>query len=114
MGPEYINNYSLAKNLQDLNEAIDGPADYRDKPWMVVVVGSGGGKTRLLEEYRQALNQDDSTLVIAITNNVPSEYDSAQDIFVPGDDNIALNFALSVLSRVVSCTIMISKNLETS
>jgi hypothetical protein len=50
MGHEYINKSSLAYNLKEINGAIDRPADYRDNPVVMVVLGSGGGKTRLLEE----------------------------------------------------------------
>jgi hypothetical protein len=101
MGHEYINTSSLAESLGEINGAIDRPASYRFKPVVMVVLGSGGGKTRLLEECRRALNQDDCTLAIAITNNAHSCYDVDSEIFVPGDKNLPLNFALSVLLRVM-------------
>jgi len=58
MGHEYIGVDSLNENIAEIQKAILCPPDFREKPLVAIVLGSGGGKTRLLEECRRQLNKD--------------------------------------------------------
>ena len=46
---EYLDQVTLKKNFETIEKALVHPPDTRDKALVVTVMGSGGGKTRLLE-----------------------------------------------------------------
>ena len=66
--------YNILDNVNKVIEAVDSRPSGRTKPVVVTIRGTGGGKTRLLEELRHHLNVDTNTLVVAITFNCDSEY----------------------------------------
>lgn len=48
MGHEYIGTDSLISNIEEIEAASSRPPDYREKPLVAVVLGSGGGKLDFL------------------------------------------------------------------
>ena len=64
------------------------------------VRGTGGGKTRLLEEIRRRLNNEKDTVAIAITFNAHSEYPHSGEIYVEGPEYWSMNIMLAMLTRI--------------
>lgn len=74
------------------------PPGYRTKPLLVTVRGTGGGKTRLLEEIRRDLQRNHSVLPIAITFNGYTDFDNIE-FHVP---SAAVSATLSIIARMAS------------
>jgi len=102
MEHDYIGADSLKLNLESIEDALAFSPGPRKKSVVAVVLGSGGGKTRLLEECRRRLNEDNGTVVVAVTMNSHTSYDVVAEKFFPGDANVSLNMALSIVLRVIT------------
>ena len=105
MSNPYINDESLSKCLQQIKEALEERSDSRIKSVLAVIIGSGGGKTRLLEECRRRLNKEDvGNVVIAVTMNCNTMYSFSRERYFKGSNNLPLSMILSILSRVLMVT----------
>ena len=56
MANAYLDQNSLKANVKRITNALNKAPNARSKPLVATVMGSGGGKTRLLEECRRSLN----------------------------------------------------------
>lgn len=60
----------LSTCIHVLESALQSPPDNREKPLVVTIRGTGGGKTRLFEELRRHLNEGDNEgVALSITFN---------------------------------------------
>eukprot|EP00961_Rhodomonas_salina_P114603 1541678-Rhodomonas_salina.2 len=71
--------FKTENKVAKVMKRTDQEADPRNKPVVAVVCGTGGGKTRALEELRFGLLQQKGVLALAYTYN--SGMEILQDVF---------------------------------
>ena len=91
--------------LKSLDEVLKQEPDNRSKNLIATVRGSGGGKTRMLEELRRATNRRNDAVAIGLTFNNNTGYDKIEErgLNIKGyvnDDKIGLNIILSIICRI--------------
>jgi hypothetical protein len=96
-------NGAFPRTIAEINDVLKIDPDARMKPLLATVKGSGGGKTRLLEETRRALNKREDTLAIGVTFNSNTTY-SVGENRISETDTLPLHFdaVLSVMTRIVA------------
>ena len=102
MANTYLDQESLKANVKNITYALNKKPNSRSKPLLATVMGSGGGKTRLLEECRRILNEKNNTLVISVTFNNDIAYSWKDENFFDDDKFIPFNMLMSVLIRVMN------------
>ena len=80
----------------------DGLPDSRKKPFSMLVVGMGRGKTRMLMELSQELNKREGVLAIPITFNKNWNSELSDDLEDQFSTRAAINYAMSIATRVIS------------
>jgi len=103
MDHPYLERHYLDTAIKSLDEVLKQKPDNRLKDLIVTVRGSGGGKTRMLEELRRATNDRDDAVAIGVTFNCDSLYEKRFETFLE-EKNEEINIILSIIVRI-SCTI---------
>jgi hypothetical protein len=96
----YIDRQFLDAGKKAIDTELMVPPCPRGKGLLLLVRGSGGGKTRYLEELRKGYSLEKDSLCLAITFNSFWCYIKAAELRI--EDNDSLSFALSVISRIIS------------
>ena len=97
---EYLGEFSFMRNKYRIERYLYTYPGKESKKLIGVSSGNGGGKTRLLEECRQRLNEISYNLVISVTFNNNSMYDRKNEMFIEGKNSLELNMMMSLLIRV--------------
>ena len=82
--------------IDSLDEVLKQEPDSRFKNLIATVRGSGGGKTRMLEELRRATNRRDDAVAIGVTFSL---YEKRLEAFL-GEKNGEINIILSIIARI--------------
>ena len=82
MHHQYLEKEYLDAALKSLDEVLKQEPDNRSKDLIATVRGSGGGKTRMLEELRRATNDREDAVAIGVTFNNNTGYDTKREKFV--------------------------------
>ena len=97
----YLETDYLDTAINSLDEVLKQEPDNRFKDLIATVRGSGGGKTRMLEELRRATNRRDDAVAIGVTFNNNTIYDKNREKFVhEEDEGTGLNIILSIICRI--------------
>jgi hypothetical protein len=97
---KYLGNH-FQECLTTLEVALAREPDTREKPLVATVRGTGGGKTRLLEEIRLAKNKERNCVVLSITFNNKTLLPFGGESFT---STVELNVVLSMLARITATT----------
>ena len=100
MANEYLDQVTLNENVEIIESALENFPDTRSKALVGTVMGSGGGKTRLLEECRRCINKNCDYVVLTITFNKFAKYYRDEEQFIEGQKFLPFNMLMSVLVRV--------------
>ena len=95
----YLEKEFLDAAIESLDEVLKQEPDNRSKDLIATVRGSGGGKTRMLEELRRATNDRDDAVAIGVTFNNNTGYDRIEEEYI-NDDKKGLNIILSIICRI--------------
>ena len=96
MGHPYLERHYLDTAIDSLECVLRQPPSTRFKNLIATARGSGGGKTRMLEEMRRKTNDRDDAVAIGVSF---SNYDKRHEAFVEekyGDINIILSIILRI------------------
>lgn len=107
MQNEYLGGH-LIDCIDAINEAAVISPNPRSKPLVVTVRGTGGGKTRLLEELRLNVNKATDNVALSITFNNRMPYDVKSEIFIEDANMLRVNIVLSILLRFAATAYDIS------
>ena len=99
MHQPYLEPVYLDAAIKSLNEVLQQQPSNRAKNLIATVRGSGGGKTRMLEELRRATNRRDDAVAIGLTFNNNMGYDKIEEAYI-NDDKRGVNIILSVICRI--------------
>lgn len=95
-------NYNLSKDINTIYEELSAPPSPTTKKVFATVRGQGGGKSRILEEIRRKLLDDDTLLPIAITCNAFSGVGSFEDDWLEKSGlQYGILYTISIISRMV-------------
>ena len=103
MNHQYLERLYLDTAIDSLGEVLRQRPSTRLKKLIATVRGSGGGKTRMLEELRRATNRRDDAVAIGVTFNCNSLYEKSDEAFL-GQKNGDINIILSIIARI-SCIV---------
>lgn len=113
MAIEYIEESYVMEAMDELSEVLRQGSGPRIKDVIITVRGSGGGKTRMLEEIRRRMNKRPDTVVIAVTFNNLTDYNSSiEERFINQDCGGAFNIMLSIICRL--CCVVYGYSFEES
>ena len=99
MHQPYLEPVYLEAAIKSLNVVLQQQPSNRAKDLIATVRGSGGGKTRMLEELRRATNRRDDAVAIGLTFNNYMGYDKELEKFVH-DEGTGVNIILSIICRI--------------
>ena len=99
MDHPYLEGQYLDTAIKSLDEVLKQEPDSRSKDLIATVRGSGGGKTRMLEELRRATNRRNDAVAIGVTFNNNTLYDKVEEDFIK-DERRGLNIILSIICRI--------------
>ena len=111
MAIEYIEEAYLQRAMEKLSKVLCQGSGPRTKDVIMIVRGSGGGKTRMLEEMRRKVNNRCDGLVFAVTFNNLTEHCSMEERFINQDCG-DLNIILSIICRL--CCVVYGYSFEES
>jgi hypothetical protein len=116
MAIEYIEDTYLKEAMEVLSDVLFQESGPRIKNVIMTVRGSGGGKTRMLEEIRRKVNERYDGVAIAVTFNNLTDYNSIKERFIINHhhhhDCGAFNLILSIICRL--CCIIYGYSFEES
>lgn len=96
----YLGNH-LDSCIQKLRYALMEAPSARLKPLVLIVRGTGGGKTRLFEELRMHYNQANDTAALSITFNNKMDYSMLDELFLDSSF-MTLNIMFSIMTRLMA------------
>ena len=99
MHQPYLEPVYLEAAIKSLNVVLQQQPSNRAKNLIATVRGSGGGKTRMLEELRRATNRRDDAVAIGLTFKNNMGYDKELEKFVH-DEGTGVNIILSIICRI--------------
>ena len=103
IGSSVLKRAYLDTDIKSLDEVLTQQPSARLKDLIATVRGSGGDKTRMLEELRRATNRRDDAVAIRVTFNCNSLYRKRFETFLE-EKSGDINIILSIIFRI-SCTI---------
>jgi hypothetical protein len=116
MAFEYIEETYLKEAMDVLSDVLCQESGPRTKDVIITVRGSGGGKTRMLEEIRRKVNERYDGVAIAVTFNNLTDYDMIKEKFIINHDHHEvcgeMNIILSIICRL--CCIIYGYSFEES
>jgi hypothetical protein len=88
--------FDIDANIQLLMDVSKIKPSTRMKPVIGILRGTGGGKTRMIEELKKEMVKKENILTLAITFNNHSEYGADDDWRIPC---YILSYQLSLIAR---------------
>ena len=99
MHQPFLEKEYLDTALKSLDEVLHERPSTRFKHLIATVRGSGGGKTRMIEELRRATNRRDDAIAIGITFTGLTDYNKSYEEYIK-DEKRGLNIILSIICRI--------------